>query len=345
MFKSLIRETFEKMEQAIFPAFSRWGLLTRLYYGLLVPRYAREQAAVITGRRLHARGEATAKRAALRRGIHRLEKGLVMRPRARVFAEDYILQTVQVFSDLAAQPHADQTELRWAKDVLSEYFAAVGASATIDRARAQFLSHRSQPDGTDGSAVPYPRSDGERANVPFESFLALCKQRRSVRWFLDRTIEIEKIQSAIAAASLAPSACNRQPYLFRYFDNRKEAAEIASIAMGTAGYVQQIPALIVVLGDFSSFEHERDRHLPYIDGSLAAMQLMLALETLGLASCAINWPDVEARERRIASALALPVHIRPLMLIAVGYADPAGGIPFSAKKASNNLLRTSNDYR
>ena len=148
MFKSLIRESLDRLEQTIFPAFSSRGLLARLYYGLFVPRFAREQAAVIAGRRLHARGESTAKHAALRRCIHRLEKGLVMRPRAPVFAEDYIQQTVQLFNDLTALPGADQTELRWARDVLTEYFAVVGESATITAARALFAPHISRSDIT-----------------------------------------------------------------------------------------------------------------------------------------------------------------------------------------------------
>jgi hypothetical protein len=33
------------------------------------------------------------------------------------------------------------------------------------------------------------------------------------------------------------------------------------------------------------------------------------------------------------------------MLLAVGYAEPSGGVPFSAKKAGTALLRERNDYR
>jgi nitroreductase len=109
--------------------------------------------------------------------------------------------------------------------------------------------------------------------------------------------------------------------------------------MGTAGYAHQIPALIVVIGDFSCFEHERDRHVPYIDGSLATMQLMLSLETLGLASCPINWPDIEHLERRMAARLHLEPFHRPIMLLALGYPDPTGGIAYSAKKTSEQIQR------
>jgi nitroreductase len=154
----------------------------------------------------------------------------------------------------------------------------------------------------------------------------------------------DAVLAAVEAAAQAPSACNRQPFLFRYFDDAAEAQAIAALAMGTSGYVHEIPALVVVLGDLSAFESARDRHLIYTDSALATMQLMLALETLGLASCPINWPDIEVRERRMARVLELPTHIRPVMLLAIGHADPDAYVPYSQKKSAQRLLRTRNDY-
>jgi nitroreductase len=159
---------------------------------------------------------------------------------------------------------------------------------------------------------------------------------------LQRHVPEDLIKKALLTALQAPSACNRQPFFFRYFDNPTDAARVASIAMGTTGYAHQIPALLVLLGDWSCFEDERDRHLPYIDGSLAAMQLMLALETLGLASCPINWPDLEPLERKMERELNLPPYIRPIMLIAVGYPDPDGGVAYSAKKSPESVLQKGN---
>jgi nitroreductase len=71
------------------------------------------------------------------------------------------------------------------------------------------------------------------------------------------------------------------------------------------------------------------------------MGFMYALETLGLASSAINWPDFEPLEAKMARTLALTPSERVVMLIAVGYADPEGIIPFSQKK-SLDVLRTYN---
>ena len=239
----------------------------------------------------------------------------------------------------------DPIEDKWASDVLAEYFQVVAVSAPISRARARFekLGPRagSEPES---ASTPRPRAQAPVSGVSYEQFLDLCRQRRSVRWFEQRRVPVDLVTKALDAAVQAPSACNRQPFLFRYFDDPADAHRIAAIAMGTTGYAQNVPAIVVLLGDLGCYPEERDRHVAYIDASLAAMQFMLALETLGLASCPINWPDVEQLERAMAEALDLPWHIRPVMLIALGYPDPQGGVPFSAKKPSQSLLRTSNDY-
>ena len=71
---------------------------------------------------------------------------------------------------------------------------------------------------------------------------------------------------------------------------------------------------------------------------LATMQFMLALETLGLSSCPINWPDVEALERQMEVELNLERFQRPIMLLAIGYADPNGGVAYSVKKPVESTL-------
>jgi nitroreductase len=68
------------------------------------------------------------------------------------------------------------------------------------------------------------------------------------------------------------------------------------------------------------------------------MQLMLAAETLGLSTCPINWPDVDAAERRIRELLEIPSYERVIMLIAIGYGDPEGGVPYSQKKQRDLLV-------
>jgi len=349
MLKRLLRDLADRFNRLLLPLTSSSGLVASVHYLFLSRRFDREHRAVLAGRLAYERGLSAPLRSSplLRRNVHRLEKGLVMQPRNPVFAEDYIEETVVEFARVTATGGLDPVEHKWARDVLDEYFRAVSGTPVIERARARFIAAQTGDPRTlqAASSVPRERAALPTADVSIDDFLSLCRQRRSVRWFEQKPVPRALVVKALDAALQAPSACNRQPFLFRYFDQPSDARRIAGIAMGTAGYAENVPALLVVLGDLGCYPHERDRHVPYIDASLAAMQFMLALETLGLASCPINWPDVDALERRMAGALELPPHIRPVMLIAVGYPDPRGGVPFSAKKSSESLLRMSNDYQ
>lgn len=268
----------------------------------------------------------------LRRNIHRLEKGLSMPDGKPVFAEDFIEETVEQYqkcceSDLCSD------ERQWAKDVLIQYFRKVQDTPIIATARARFQG------GEEGNMVPYARATVPLSKISYEELLVLCQQRRSVRWFKQEPVDVNLIRRAIDLASLAPSACNRQPFQFFISDKPDVATDIARLAMGTKGFAENIPCLIAVVGDLSYYAEYRDRHIIYIDGSLATMQLMLALETLGLSSCPINWPDIEKREAKMAKRLKLAAHQRVVMLVAIGKADPSGLIPYSQKKSHQQLMK------
>jgi len=348
MLRRLVRQLIDRVDRVLLPVAASGGLLASAYYLLFSRQFRREHRAVLAGRLAYYRGLDAPRSSSplLRRNVHRLEKGLVMQPREPVFAEDYIEETVRELARLRSQGGLETAEDAWAGDVLAEYFAAVQDTPAIARARAAFAAIPAGGScGAEPASVPRARSAWAPAPVTYEQFLDLCRRRRSVRWFESRPVPRELVVRAIDAAAQAPSACNRQPFLFRYLGDAPNAQRIAALAMGTSGYVQSIPALAVLVADLSCYPEERDRHVAYIDASLAAMQFMLALETLGLASCPINWPDIEVRERRMAQELGLPWHLRPVMLLAVGYADPQGGVPYSAKKPAASLLREQNDYR
>jgi nitroreductase len=272
----------------------------------------------------------------LRRNIHRLEKGLIMQPRRNIFAREYIEETVEQFhKHLHKTSCMDQDpSTLWFHDVLERYFQVVDSCVEIDRAKGRFLTAAPlEPTGKS----PRPYKNIPASGIPFQDFLVLCRKRRSVRWYLPDPVPRELVNQALTAAALSPSACNRQPFVFHIFDAPEEVSRIASIPMGTVGFSQQFPMIAVVVGDLSHYQDGRDRHVIYIDASLASMAFMLALETLGLASCPINWPDIEAKECEMQKALSLELYQRPVMLISIGYADPDGLVPYSEKKSLNEL--------
>lgn len=316
-------------------------------YLALSGRLVLEGQAVLSGQLAHAKNGRTADvrgdaaRYTLRRNVHRLEKGLIMRPRRAVFAGDYIGETLRVLGRvLESRRPDDDVLLQWAWDVLGEYFAACSDNEVIAQARARYAELHAKHVPTSATSKPYAR--GTWDGLPsYEQMLRLALRRRSVRWFQQRPVERELVDRALEVGIQAPSACNRQPFRFIVLDEPELVKKVARIPMGTAGFSDQIPMLIVVLGQLRAFAHERDRHLIYIDSCLAIMGFELALETLGLSSCSINWPAIEDRERAIRKVLDIAPDEQPIMTIAVGYADETGEIPFSQKKPLS-VLRSYN---
>lgn len=313
-------------------------LIAGIYYGFFNKEHLREIRAVAAGQAQYVRdhsGEAPSYYL-LRRNIHRLEKGLIMRPRRAVFATDFIAETVEIYDRAVVSARGDwNSELVWASDVLTDYFAAVDVTdPKIAKAFGKFqqIETRALPAAEAPRSVPYARDLTKPSPVNFSDFMALTIRRRSVRWFLDKPIPRDTIDAALAAAGQSPSACNRQPFHFRIFDDPARAAEVAAIPMGTKGFSDKLPAVAVIVGQLRAYPYERDRHVIYIDGALAAMSFMFALETLGLSSCPINWPDQEPHESRMREALGLASDERVVMLIGFGWPDPEGHVPFSTKR-------------
>lgn len=321
--------------------FAKSRLLSVLYYVFLSKSFGREQQAVLYGRLKYLKELRVAhgNRYLLRRNIHRLEKGLLMRPRSEVFALDYIRETVDCYEHVALSPVFDvpvADELQWAHDVVDEYFRAVDSDKKIDEAKRRFLSVET-PWADDARHVPYKRDLSLPPPVKYDGILKLARRRRSVRWYLPKPVPRELIDKALLVADLSPSACNRQPFQFRIFDEPDLVREVAGSPMGTEGFSHNIPVIAAVVGRLRAFFSERDRHLVYIDSSLAVMSFMYALETLGLSSCALNWPDIEYRERRMAKLLSLEPDERVVMLISLGYPDPEGLVAYSQKKPLSEI--------
>lgn len=335
----IIRKTYRKLQdKVLMPLCARAAWSSALYYGLFSERFRREAHAVLVSRLHHLRGDGTsyARVALLRRNVHRLEKGLIVPNPKPVFAKDYIVPTVEAYVAEAGAARMDAESLRWCRDVLVSYFARITVpDPVVDRSRARFDAAGGGACGESGgtASVPYARRDSAANSVGYEEFMGLCRRRRSVRHFLARPVERQRVDQAILAALQAPSACNRQPFVFRCFDDPEKVRRLAALPPGANGFTVTPPLAIALIGDVSAYAEERDRHLIYIDGSLAAMQFMLALETLGLSSCSVNWPDIAETDRALAAELGLPPHLRCVMFIMVGHADEQGMIPFSQKKS------------
>ncbi|MHA7272353.1 nitroreductase family protein [Arthrobacter sp. TMT4-20] len=313
-----------------------------VYYSLFSDAFRRERELVSSGHREHAATIRGGKQFfLLRRNIHMLEKGLTMQPRRPLFGLDYISETVRLFGKLMSTELSvlSTSEEGWASEVLEQYFDATRESgnSVVLAAEGAFraLQLPSNVEERNGPHAPF----SETSTVSIEDLTKLAVRRKSVRWYLPRPVPRESIDAALMVARQSPSACNRQPFSFRVFDEPDLVQEVVKIPMGTAGYGHNLPALAVIVGDLSAFSDERDRHLIYTDGCLAAMAFILGLESQGISSVCINWPDIAERDKRMSDFLGLKPFERVVMLVGFGFSDSEGLTPHSEKRSLESLRR------
>ncbi len=330
-----IKEKFQF--SCIYPLVIKLPFLQNLYF-LFSKSFAHEKQMFLHARRqyLKSKYRKEQNQFLLRRNIHRIEKGLLMKNRRSVFALDYIQETVDMFKCVTLNNNGN-IQLDWVYSVLKEYFEVTDAIPVIKKAR-QVFSDVSYLSENTNMYTPY-LINGNRAEY-FDSFKALVHQRKSVRFFnKSRIPERSKVDEAVILAGLAPSSCNRQPFQFRIIDNPELVKKVAMLPGGTKGFAEDIVAMIIVVGQMNVSPTLADRHLMYVDGSLASMNLMLALESLGIGSCPLNWPEDKKKDDQVSKLLSLKPYERPIMMIAYGYADEKEKVACSVRKPIEQLRK------
>jgi len=145
------------------------------------------------------------------------------------------------------------------------------------------------------------------------------KTRKSVRAYLDRPVEDEKLNAVLEAARLAPSASNRQEWRFvivRELETRKKLAAVA----GGQAFVGEAPVLIVACAETDGHVMRCGQLCYPIDVAIALDHMSLAAVELGLGSCWIGRFD----EKNVKEILHIPDEIRVVELMPLGYpSDPA----------------------
>lgn len=154
------------------------------------------------------------------------------------------------------------------------------------------------------------------------TFLKLIESRRSIRKFLDKPVEKEKVECLIEAALRSPSSRSFNPWRFIVVDDRSLIKQLAKAKPHGASFLKNAPLCIVVAADAT----ESDVWVE--DASIASIFIHLAAHDMGLGSC---WIQVRKREYNasknadtyVKELLQMPDNIAIESIIAIGYPDEA----------------------
>lgn len=140
--------------------------------------------------------------------------------------------------------------------------------------------------------------------------------------FQTRPVPEEKVRAVVAAARLAPSQSNLQPWRFVVVRDEELKRQIAQ-ACPRGKLVAEAPVVIV------AFSLEEDIPMTVggyistypLDAAVAVHQLRLAAVAEGLAT---NW-IVDFHEDKIRRALQVPEGIHPIAVLPLGYPGENNG--------------------
>jgi nitroreductase len=151
--------------------------------------------------------------------------------------------------------------------------------------------------------------------------LSVIHSRKSVRHYTGEPVSKDDLTTLMKAGMAAPSAVNKQPWVFIAVTDpgtlEKLAAELPYTKM-----IVQAKACIVVCGDMSRALSGVEREFWIQDCSAASENILLAAESLGLGAVWSGMYPLQERVKHVRAVLGLPDTIVPLNVIAVGH--PAG---------------------
>ena len=186
----------------------------------------------------------------------------------------------------------------------------------------------------DGQVVkryePTDKMSDVEADVQMEvnPVLSNIMARRSVRKYLDKPVEHEKLEVVVRAGINAPSGGNRQPWIVRVVEDQKLIAEVTEIFKqenaeqvnrdkNFKNMFRNAPNLICVCTPANGGGE--------LDAGLLGENIMLAAQSMGLGTCCLGGPvsrhEANEKAKFFIDRLDIPADYKLNYIIAIGYPD------------------------
>jgi len=151
------------------------------------------------------------------------------------------------------------------------------------------------------------------------NFLEVVQARRSLRTYLDKPVEREKLEYILESARLAPSWKNMQCWRFVVVEDAATRQVLAE-SMGETNPGRKAltgaPIVIVLCAVPKESEIWEGKDYMMLDAGLAMEHLLLAATAQGLGTC---WQGLFT-EKNVKEALNIPDDVRVVAMTPLGYA-------------------------
>jgi glutathione peroxidase-family protein len=158
--------------------------------------------------------------------------------------------------------------------------------------------------------------------------LSSIMARRSIRKYLDKPVEHEKLEVVVRAGINAPSGVNRQPWIVRVVEDQKLIADVTEV------YKQANAEQVKRDKDFKNMFRNAPNLICVctpangggeLDAGLLGENIMLAAQSMGLGTCCLGGPVrfllSNEKCKFFLDRLDIPADYKLNYIIAIGYPD------------------------
>ena len=152
--------------------------------------------------------------------------------------------------------------------------------------------------------------------------------RRSIRKYLDKPVEHEKLEIIVKCGINAPSGVNRQPWIVRVVEDQKLIADVTEV------FKQENPEQVARDKDFKNMFRNAPNLICVctpangggeLDAGLLGENMMLAAQSMGLGTCCLGGPVrfllSNEKCKFFLDRLDIPADYKLNYILAIGYPD------------------------
>jgi nitroreductase len=165
----------------------------------------------------------------------------------------------------------------------------------------------------------------------------LIRDRRSIRRWSAKKVNLNDITDAIDAAKWAPNSCNRQGWFFLVLNKKDDFLYVKKLT--NQDFFLKSKVLIVAMIDSSKYSRD-DLVYGYLDIAAAIQNLLLVLHSKNLGACWLGLKESVNFKKSIAEfrrRFQLKESYLPISFLAVGYYDEKPKPPL--RKSSADIYK------
>lgn len=263
---------------------------------------------------------------------HTIEKALSLSDCRADFGKDKVSKLISMYQFYKRSGGNDNDAIALAESIIHTYATHRVSNGLDISFIPQELTKVHETDVKSG-AIPFLSKVSD-----FMTFDHIAHSRHSIRNFSQKKVSDEDIIKAIRIAQTAPSACNRQASRIYAITDPVKIDQLKQRHGGIRTFGQ--PGVIfAVTQDLNLYTSEYERNTWLVDGGIFCMNLLYALNSVGIVNCPVIWGGMDDEDAFISELADIPDNERTVILVVGGYA-PEEGVksPCSAKRPVNDIL-------